>query len=151
MNNREEIFNSLRKRGHRITPQREKILEVFSRIPDGEHLSAIEIQKLLQENDIKISLATLYRTLKFLTLHGFLRELDFGEDHKHYELNTGKNNVHHHLICNKCGNAAEFDNNELAKIAQKICVSQKKFRVLDYQFKVFGICENCLKNTSNEE
>ncbi|MEI7474639.1 MAG: Fur family transcriptional regulator [bacterium] len=150
MNDKQEVFKSLRKRGHRITPQREEILQIFTKIPEGHHLSAIEIQNLLQEHDLKISLATLYRTLKFLTLHGFLRELDFGEDHKHYELKSEDKSEHHHLICNMCGSAEEFDNNELMEIANNICDNQTKFRVLDYQFKIFGICEKCLKASAGD-
>lgn len=144
MDNKQEVFDSLRKKGHRITPQREEILSIFTKVPDGVHLSAVEIQTLLQKHDLKISLATLYRTLKFLTNHGFLREFDFGEDHKHYEL-INDDKTHHHLVCNKCGKTEEFEDNELAEIAKKICTRQTKFRVHDYQFKIFGICENCLE------
>lgn len=140
--NHGEVFENLRKQGHRITPQRQRILELFQTLPEGNHLSAEELQELLRKQDIKISLATLYRTLKFLTSNGLLRELDFGEEHKHYEISTS-NKPHHHLICNKCGATIEFENQRLFKYAQEAAFKENGFIIKDYQFKIFGICKYC--------
>lgn len=148
MSEKLEIFENLRLKGHRITSQREQILEIFMDLPDGEHLSAEDLQKILLENDIKISLATLYRTLKFLSQNGLLRELDFGEDHKHYELILN-NQFHHHLICNKCGITTEFENEELINLAKSYITQKNNFEVHDYQFKIFGLCKNCKPKKHN--
>jgi len=138
----EEFLKNLRKKGHRITSQRKQLLEFFYELPEGEHLSAEELLKRLLENNIKISLATLYRSLKFLAKNNFLRELDFGEDHKHYEL-IRPNQNHHHLICNKCGLTFEFEDKEFAKYLDKIALKQKDFEVIDYKFEIFGLCKKC--------
>ena len=138
---KKEIIEEFRKKGYRITPQREQILELFLELPEGDHLSAEELQTLMQDNDIRVSLATLYRTLNFLAGNGFLRELDFGEDHKHYELTT--NQYHHHLICNKCGITIEFNNEKVINLAKNVAEAQNNFIVLDYQLKIFGLCQNC--------
>jgi Fur family ferric uptake transcriptional regulator len=142
MNIAKEIIDNLREKGHRITSQREKILEVFLHLPEGYHLSAEDLQIILLQNDTKISLATLYRTLKFLASNGLLRELDFGEDHKHYEFNSSKK-PHHHLICLNCGLTVEFNNEKLLDCAQDAASKQSNFQVIDYQFKIFGLCESC--------
>lgn len=142
MFNARDLFEELRKKGYRITPQREKILEVFFELPEGNHLSAESLHLKLKEKNIKISLATLYRTLKFLYVNGLLRELDFGEDHKHYEL--GNLNInHHHLICNNCGLTIEFSDNSLLELSKNIAIRQNEFEVQDYQFKIFGLCKSC--------
>ena len=146
MLNSNEIIDHLRKKGHRITSQREMILKLFLELPEGDHLSAENLQVVLLEQNIKISLATLYRTLKFLYTNGLLRELDFGEDHKHYELNIS-NKHHHHLICNKCNATIEFNDENLIDFAKKVATEQDNFHVSDYQFKIFGICMDC--RTSN--
>jgi Fur family ferric uptake transcriptional regulator len=138
-----EKLEELRKKGFRITPQREQILEFFKNMPDGDHLSAEELHSLLDKNNIKISLATLYRSLKFLVEHGFLRELDFAETHKHYEY-TSPDSHHHHLICSKCGRTIEFEDEGLFELVKKID-NQYNFYVTDYQFKIFGICSECRK------
>ena len=145
MINKKKIVNKLREKGYRITPQREKILELFMELPEGSHLSAEDLHALLLQNQIKISLATLYRTLKFLVLNSLLRELDFGEDHKHYELSSVKKH-HHHLICNNCGMTIEFHDEKLIKMAKSIAEKQNRFKGLDYQFKIFGLCEKCSSN-----
>ncbi len=138
-----EKFNQLRQAGYRITPQREQLLAFFHELPDGEHLSAEELHKKLTEKGIKISLATLYRSLKFLVKNGFIRELDFGEDHKHYELRNPDNRQHQHLVCNSCGLTVEFDDKNLYNYAVKIAKQNNNFEISDYQFKIFGLCERC--------
>lgn len=145
MNKNIEIIEKLRNKGFRITPQREKILEIFLHLPAGYHLSAEDLQIILLQNQVKISLATLYRTLKLLVSNGFLRELDFGEDHKHYEYSSS-NTPHHHLVCLNCGMTLEFDDENLLNCAKNISLKQDDFQVFDYQFKIFGLCKNCQAN-----
>ncbi|MDD3012786.1 MAG: Fur family transcriptional regulator [Candidatus Gastranaerophilales bacterium] len=142
MNTTKKIIDNLRKKGYRITSQREKILEIFLHLPDEYHLSAEDLQIILLQNNVKISLATLYRTLKFLASNGLLRELDFGEDHKHYEYNSA-NKPHHHLICLSCGLTTEFNDEKLLNCAKDAALNLSNFQVLDYQFKIFGLCANC--------
>lgn len=141
MINKQEILDKFRNQGYRITPQREQILELFLALPEGDHLSAEELQTLLQDNEIRISLATLYRTLNFLSENGFLRELDFGEDHKHYELTSSQ--YHHHLICNNCGITVEFNDNKVINLAKNAAEKENGFKVVDYQLKIFGLCSKC--------
>ncbi len=138
-----EKFNRLRKEGYRITPQREQLLAFFQELPEGEHLSAEELHKKLSGKGIKISLATLYRGLKFLVQNGFVRELDFGEYHKHYELSSPGKKQHHHMVCVSCGLTVEFKDKNLHKHADKIAGERGNFLITDYQFKIFGLCQNC--------
>jgi Fur family ferric uptake transcriptional regulator len=142
--NNNEKFDKLREEGYRITPQRKQLLELFHQLPDGEHLSAEELHSVLLAKEIQISLATLYRSLKFLVEKGFIRELDFGEYHKHYELRNDQEQ-HHHMVCNLCGLTVEIDDKNLYEYAVKIAKEQNNFQVKDYQFKIFGICENCAR------
>ena len=77
----------LNEKGWRMTPQRETILHVFQNLPNGNHLSAEDLFKVLQNRGEKISLSTIYRTLKLMARMGILRELELAEGHKHYEIN----------------------------------------------------------------
>jgi Fur family ferric uptake transcriptional regulator len=138
----DKIIKDLRKKGYRITPQREKILELFYDLPEGTHLSAEELQEILANSDVKISLATLYRTLKLLTSMGLLRELDFAEDHKHYEIFRGKASYHHHIICVNCNKTIEVQDKTLFELGEKLA-REHNIKMTDVQFKLFGICENC--------
>jgi len=141
-NQSDKQLENLREKGHRITNQRKQLLSFFYELEEGEHLSAEELHKKLIEKNIKISLATLYRSLKFLVENQFLRELDFGEDHKHYELHRPNQN-HYHLVCNKCASTTEFEDKELLKCINKVTLKQKEFEVTDYEFKIFGLCPKC--------
>ncbi|MFN8614483.1 MAG: Fur family transcriptional regulator [Vampirovibrionales bacterium] len=136
---KDRLIGSLRERGLRLTPQRESILDLFLSVPEGEHLSVDEIHQLLQQADAGISLATTYRTLNTLVGMGVLRELDFSEDHKHYELIRDPDSPHHHIICMDCGKTAEFESPEVLALAQRIAV-EKNLTLVDVQLKIFAHC-----------
>lgn len=133
--------NDLRKRGYRVTPQRERILRVFQDLPAGTHLSAEDLHQKLAAEEPKISLATAYRTLKLLASLGFLREVDFSEGHKHYELHRAET-PHQHLICVECGTTVEFSGHEVDAAAQAMA-RQCGFIPLDIEIKIVGVCPAC--------
>lgn len=136
------VQENLRQRGYRLTPQRETILQLFQELPEGTHLSAEELHMRLQSHANSISLATTYRTVKLLASLGLLRELDFAEGHKHYEIATSEEAPHHHLICVKCSQAIEFEQAALFELGQAVADSHR-FQLRDVQLKVFGVCPNC--------
>ena len=97
--NHDSLKSELNQRGWRLTPQRETILQVLQRLPQGKHLSAEEIYNLLLHQQEQISLSTVYRTLHLLTKVGILRELELAEGHKQYEISAPSLYKHHHLVC----------------------------------------------------
>ena len=147
MKTREELSVVLRNKGFRLTPQREKILDIFFDLPEGEHLSAEDLHTLLRQESADISLATSYRTLKLLASVGVLRELDFAEDHKHYELTRNPEDPHHHIICVECGGTEEFESPEAFRLAVALAKT-KQFQLVDVQLKLFGFCSICQEKKS---
>lgn len=137
---RAELSDLLRKKGFRLTPQREKILDIFYKLPAGEHLSAEELQRSLEQETSDISLATSYRTLKLLASLGVLRELDFAEDHKHYELARNPKAPHHHIICLDCGKTEEFESEEIVRLSESLA-QERGFQIVDVQLKLFALCD----------
>ncbi len=143
MVSREELSTILRNKGFRITPQREKILDIFYDLPEGEHLSAEALQNRLRQETSDISLATSYRTLKLLASLGVLREVDFAEDHKHYELIRSESDIQHqHVICVECGHTEEFTSVEIFEAASAIS-KRIAFTLIDVQLKLYGRCKAC--------
>ncbi len=136
----ENVFQNLRSKGLRVTPQREKILQIFMELKDGTHLSAEDLFKVLSAKNENISLATTYRTLKLLSQFGYLRELDFAEGHKHYELNQDKK-PHHHIICLNCNKTIEFEDDVINQIGERIAI-EKGLELVDIQFKIYAVCPN---------
>jgi Fur family ferric uptake transcriptional regulator len=135
----------LNERGWRLTPQREVILNVFQNLAKNRHLSAEDLYNLLQDEGDPISLSTIYRTVKLMARMGILRELEFAEGHKHYELNQPYPHHHHHLICVKCNKTIEFKNESVLKIGSK--TSEKEgFHLLDCQLLIHAICPQCQRS-----
>ncbi|MBI2995469.1 MAG: transcriptional repressor [Candidatus Melainabacteria bacterium] len=135
---RDNVFQNLRSKGLRVTTQREKILQIFMDLPDGTHLSAEDLFNTLSKKHDNISLATTYRTLKLLSQFGYLRELDFAEGHKHYELNKDKR-PHHHIICLNCNKTMEFEDDLVNEVGYRIA-QEKGVEVVDIQFKIYAVC-----------
>lgn len=142
------VYESLRKKGHRITAQREIILQIFREQEHGTHLSAEELYSILVQKESNVSLATTYRTLKLLSQLGLLRELDFAEGHKHYELKQD-DLPHQHIICLGCNKTLEFEDHFLEEAGQKIG-ARYNFEVIDAQFKIFGMCPSCRSKQKNK-
>jgi Fur family transcriptional regulator, ferric uptake regulator len=136
---RQALSDLLREKGFRLTPQREKILDIFYILPEGTHLSTEELHMQLQKEGSDISLATAYRTLKLLASLGVLRELDFAEDHKHYELARNPEAPHHHIICMDCGSTEEFESAEITRFAEALA-KERGLKIIDVQLKVFAHC-----------
>lgn len=139
MEAKEALMRKLRAQGFRLTPQREKVIDIFYSLPHGEHLSAEDLYSLLKQENIDISLATSYRTLKLLANESVLREVDFAEDIKHYELIRGEEKPHHHLICQTCGMTVEFES-ELFQDEAHTIANGLGFEPVDLQVKLFARC-----------
>ncbi len=130
--------------GKRLTPQRLKVLNLFQSIGSGNHLSAEEVHGELIANNSKVSLATVYRTLRLLVQMGFLQELEITEGGHRYELFSNDFPDHHHLICIRCGRTEEFENDKVLE-AGKIAASEFGFKLIESALNVRAICPNCFK------
>ncbi|WP_250395828.1 Fur family transcriptional regulator, partial [Synechococcus sp. MU1655] len=95
--------------GRRLTPQRRLILDLFEQIGGGTHLSAEDVHRLLVDSKARVSLATIYRTLRLLVEMGFLQELELSDGGRRFELASDDHGDHHHLICVRCGRTEEFE------------------------------------------
>ena len=135
----------LNERGWRLTPQRETILQIFQNLARGNHLSAEDLYDLLHNEGEKISLSTIYRTLKLMARMGILRELELAEGHKHYELNQPYPYHHHHLICVRCNKTVEFKNDSILKTGTKTA-RKEGYHLLDCQLTVHAICPSCQRS-----
>lgn len=136
----------LRQNNLRVTPQREYVLEIFlDNLHD--HLSAEDIYNKLQHNNqMQISLATVYRTVRTLYKVGVLREIDLGQDHKHYELTYENKQPHHHIICLNCDhhNTIEFESPEINALASSIA-DKYNIDIKDIELRITGHCsKSCI-------
>ncbi len=137
----EALKNELNARGYRSTPQRQKVLNIFMALTQGNHLSAEDLRKTLTEDGERISLSTVYRTLHLMVYMGLLRELELAEGHKHYELNRPLRD-HHHIVCVHCNATLEFEERSVTEIGEKTAKASG-YHVLDCQLTLYGVCASC--------
>lgn len=127
---------SLKLTGERVALVR----EIFS---THYHFDADELLLKMKEKDIKISRATIYRTLELLVKSGMVRRVHLGEDHYHYE-SVGPDSHHDHLVCTTCGDVIEFHDDSLEQRQQDIC-AKFKFHPTFHNLQILGVCNQCHK------
>ena len=131
--------NFLGTQGLRLTQERVALVrEIFS---THYHFEADELLLKMKQKAVKISRATIYRTLELLVKSGMVRRVHLGEDHYHYEYVSG-NSHHDHLICTTCGSVIEFHDTTLENRTREIC-EKKKFTPTFHNLQILGICDPC--------
>ena len=91
-------------RGLKSTRQRSLIIDTF--FGSGGHLSVEQLWSKVRLNDARVSVATVYRTMKLLSECGLAEARNFGDGQTRYEASVGKHH-HDHLICTRCGQIVE--------------------------------------------
>lgn len=125
----------------KLTSERAALVrEIFS---IHYHFEADELLFKMKQKNVKISRATVYRTLELLVKSGMVRRVHLGEDHYHYEHVTG-NSHHDHLICTTCGAVIEFHDPVLEARQREIC-ERKRFTPTFHNLQILGVCANCRK------
>lgn len=133
----EDIFQTyLRKKGHRSTPERLKVLREIYSSPD--HLDADEIFMNLKLKKANVSRATVYNTLEILVECNLVSQNSFGHKHLHYERSYGYKK-HHHIICEKCGRVVEFTSPKIDQELSGIC-KKHGFKLKRNVLQLFGEC-----------
>jgi Fe2+ or Zn2+ uptake regulation protein len=137
---RERARDALRTEGHRMTQQRDVLLDVIER--SGAHLDADGLYRLARERDNRISLSTVYRTLSLLKQHDLVDELHLSEEHHHYEAKTA--HQHYHLVCVSCGAVQEFSGEIVDRLREDV-KRDHGFQVSSVQLDIAGRCARCAR------
>ena len=124
----------------KYTTQRELILKV---IYDNEgHFTPEDIYNLIKSSypNIKLGIATIYRTLLLLENAHIVSSISFGTQGKKYEF--GLKEHHDHFVCLECGKIEEFFDETIEKLQEEI--AQKfNFKMSNHIMKIVGTCEAC--------
>lgn len=125
-------------KGQRITNQRRLLLDLLHR-SEG-HLDADELYRLAKEKEARLSLSTVYRTLRLFKELGLIEERHFAEEHHHYEAKGEAE--HHHLVCLGCGKVIDFESPLTRKMREDVS-KQTGFEILDAEVHMEGYCGRC--------
>ena len=121
-------------KGVKLTEQRKIIARVMS--DSRDHPDVDELYNRVSKIDSKISIATVYRTVKLFEEVGIVTKHDFkGGKARYEEINEGH---HDHLIDIKTGEIIEFVDDEIEKLQNKVA-EKYGYKLVDHKLELYGI------------
>ncbi|MBB5721659.1 Fur family ferric uptake transcriptional regulator [Loktanella ponticola] len=121
-------------KGLRMTEQRRTIANVLEAADD--HPDVEELYNRAVAADPKISLATVYRTVKLLEESGILEKHEFGDGRARYE--TADRKHHDHLIDMNSGEVIEFVDPDIEALQEKIA-AKLGYRLMGHRLELYGV------------
>jgi|TARA_B110000263_G_scaffold240530_1_gene243795 Fur family ferric uptake transcriptional regulator len=128
-----DIENKCIKNGVRLTEQRKLVARIMTESVD--HPDVDELHKRISKVDSKISIATVYRTVKLFEESGIVAKHDFKGNKSRYEQATEEH--HDHLIDINTGEIIEFVNEDIEKL-QKQVAEKLGYKLADHRLELYG-------------
>ena len=128
-----DIESKCIQKGVRLTEQRKLIAKVMSE--SESHPDVAELHKKVSKFDSKISIATIYRTVKLFEEAGIVSKHDFKGNKSRYE--QAPEEHHDHLIDINSGEITEFVNEEIEKL-QKQVAEKLGYKLVDHRLELYG-------------
>jgi Fur family transcriptional regulator, ferric uptake regulator len=130
-------------KGMKMTAQRRVIARVLSDASD--HPDVEQVYQRSSTIDPRISIATVYRTVRLLEEAEILKRHEFGDGRSRYEEITDEH--HDHLIDIQTGRVIEFQNTEIEALQEKTA-AQFGFQLIGHKLELYGVALNPKKNKS---
>ena len=128
-----EIENKCISKGLRLTDQRRLVAKVMSESAD--HPDVDELHKRVNKIDSKISIATVYRTVKLFEEAGIVSKHDFKGNKARYEQTSHEH--HDHLIDVNTGEITEFVNEDIERLQKKVA-EKLGYELVDHRLELYG-------------
>jgi len=130
-------------KGLKMTEQRRIIARVLSEAED--HPDVEEVYRRASALDSKISIATVYRTMRLFEEEGIVERHDFGDGRSRYEEVSDEH--HDHLINVKTGRVIEFQNAEIERLQEWIA-REHGLKLVGHRLELYGVP---IKDTDSTE
>ena len=134
------IEEKCKQKGVRLTDQRKVIAKILSESKEvygsKDHPDVDELHKRVTAIDDKISIATVYRTVKLFEEAGILTKHDFKGGKARYE--ELRESHHDHLIDVKTGEIIEFVDNEIENLQKKVA-EKYGYELVDHKLELYGV------------
>jgi len=121
------------KKGLRVTDQRKLVARVMSESED--HPDVDELHKRVSKHDSKISIATVYRTVKLFEEAGIVAKHEFKGNKARYE--QAPNEHHDHLIDINTGEITEFVDQDIENLQKKVA-EKLGYKLVDHRLELYG-------------
>jgi Fe2+/Zn2+ uptake regulation proteins len=135
----------LTEKGCRKTPERYAILDLI--YTKSGHFDMDSLYVAMNQNNFRVSRATLYNTMQLLLECKLVRKHQFGTNLSYYE-RTFNNDFHYHLICTECGQVEECKDIDLKQVIKNKRI--KRFTPSYYSLYIFGLCNKCAKTVGKK-
>lgn len=122
-------------KGMKMTEQRRIIAQVLS--DSSDHPDVEQVYQRASAIDSRISIATVYRTLRMFDIANIIDRLDFGDGRSRYEV-AAENGHHHHLIDMRSGEVVEFESEELEAIKRRIA-RELGYEIVGDRLELYGV------------
>ena len=134
----------MRAAGHRMTPQRQAVLEILT--TSDTHPTVDQIYERVRMDFPMTSRATVYKTISLAKEMGAVMELEFSKGSNRYD---GKRPYPHtHVICMKCKQVMDADDLDITALKQEI-IRNTGYRIDNHRIDFFGVCPNCQKKSTH--
>lgn len=129
-------------KGLKMTEQRRVISRVLS--DSHDHPDVEEVYRRAAAIDKRISIATVYRTMRLLEEANVIDRLDFGDGRARYE--ESRDEHHHHLIDMNTGEVIEFKDEALERMKEKIAASMG-YELIGHRLELYGVKKGSKKKS----
>jgi Fur family transcriptional regulator, ferric uptake regulator len=137
-----QMVQTLKERGHRLTPQRQMILDAIE-ASEG-HVSAESVHAKVAAQFPQVNISTVYRTLDLLQDLGLVTHTHFDDGIAQYHLTS--EGQHQHMVCRRCGSEREIDVSVLDPLDRHLR-DRYGFQADLAHFAIIGICADCAAQT----
>lgn len=121
-------------KGMKMTEQRRVIARVLSEAED--HPDVEEVYRRASAQDSKISIATVYRTMRLFEDEGIVERHDFGDGRARYEEVSEEH--HDHLINVKTGRVIEFQNEDIEALQERVA-REHGLKLVGHRLELYGV------------
>ena len=130
----DDIIHRCEAKGLRMTEQRRIIARVIGAADDHPDVEQLYARAVLI--DPRVSIATIYRTVKLFEESGILDRLEFGDGRARYE--DAERDHHDHMIDVNTGDVIEFIDPEIEALQERIA-AKLGYRLVDHRLELFGV------------
>jgi len=136
---KEDLISQLKEKGLKLTPQRLAIIDALVENCNG-HPGVTLIFNEACKKAKRVSLSTVYATLKEFSENGLIKQMEFDRMENRYDVDPSD---HINLICNRCGKIVDY--RLPATLEPRDIARRSGFVVTDTRMEFHGYCRDCLK------
>ena len=130
----------LERGGYRVSGPRSAVVETLADL--GCSVTAKEIADRLHDRGQDIGVASIYRTLELLDKLRLTRRVDAAEGVARYEPVDPSGDHHHHIVCDRCGEVAAFEDSDLERAIERLA-NRVEYSIDAHDVTLRGECPAC--------